>query len=442
MVWCYFLLIIFEGVFRKWVFPTFSSPLLFLRDPILIAIYFLAVQNKWYVRNIGLAFLFALAFVTLFISLQFNPDRAAIALYGFRSNFFHLPLIFVIPRLFDKGDVLKVGRFLMIGALPMAVLMAMQFLAAPSAWLNAGAGQGATQIASALGRIRPAGTFSFIVGPVFYFGLTTAFLIYTYFHFAAKNKILLFASLSATLVAFVVSGSRGLAGTCLLALFLGLIAMTAVQPSNLRRTLTFFGCLGAIALGAAQFPFISDAYGVLTTRVSNANRSEGGAAGSLVLRVLSDFVRPIGVAESVSWAGEGLGMGTIGGSALLTGNRAFSSGGESESEWSRHVIESGPVLGYAFIFFRIYLLVYLFRIALKSGRLGNSLPLVLLGSIAYALLLGQLGQSTIAAFIVFTSGMVLAACRETAANEATPAESKPEIAPLRTARPMRLKSVR
>ncbi len=433
LLWTYFLLVIFEGVLRKWVFPSLSSPLLFLRDPILLAIYVLAIQNRWYVRNFGLIFLFGLAFVTLFVSMQFNPDRAAIALYGFRSNFLHLPLIFVIPRLFDQRDVLKIGRFLMICALPMAILMALQFLAPPSARLNAGAGEGAVQIASAMGRIRPAGTFSFIVGPVFYFSLTTAFLIYAYFHFAKTQKILIFAALSATLVAFVVSGSRSLAGTCLLSLMMALLSMTAVRPSNLRRTLTFFACLGALTLIGAQIPVLGQAYEVLTTRVSEANRYEGGAMGSLVSRVLNDFVRPFRVAETISLAGEGLGVGTIGGGALLTGERGFYSNGESESEWSRHILESGPVLGYAFIFFRIYLLIYLFRIGVKSGRRGNSLPLVLLGSIAQSLLIGQLGQSTIAAFTIFGAGLSLAACRDDGLEAGSGARL--ETAPLARPRP-------
>lgn len=427
LTWAYFLLILFEGVLRKWVLPSLSSPLLFLRDPILLAIYFLALQHKWYLRNIGLVYLFALAFITLFASMQLNPDRVAIALYGFRSNFLHLPLIFIIPRLFDQRDVLKIGRFILIAALPMAILMAMQFMAAPSAWLNAGAGEGAVQIASALGRIRPAGTFSFIVGPIFYFSLTTAFLVYTYFHSGAKNKILIFAALSATIVAFVVSGSRALAATCLICLFLALISMTAVQAAHWKRTFTFFLCLSTLIVVAAQFPLISGAYTVLTTRISDASRYEGGATGSLTSRVLGDFVRPLDVAQEVPAWGEGLGMGTIGGSALLTGVRAFSSGGQSETEWSRHIIESGPLLGFAFILFRLYLLFYLFRMALKSGRRGNSLPLVLFGSVAYALLIGQLGQSTIAGFIIFTCGLVLAACREENESQTTTAPI-PQIA--------------
>jgi len=278
------------------------------------------------------------------------------------------------------------------------------------------------------------------VGPVFYFSLTTAFLVYTYFHFAATNKILIFAALSATMVAFVVSGSRSLAAACFLALFLALISMTAVRPSNLRRTLTFFLCLGALSVIAARFPLISEAYTVLTTRISEANRYEGGAASTLMTRVFGDFVRPIAIAERVPLAGEGLGMGTIGGSAILTGNRAFYSNGESESEWSRHIIESGPLLGYAYIFFRAYLLVYLLRIAVKSGRRGNSLPLVLLGCVAQSLLFGQWGQSTIAAFSFFTAGMILAACREGEQSQAPAATAKPQLVRTRGARRVQLRA--
>ena len=34
LFWAYFLLLIFEGALRKWVFPPLSGPLLLIRDPI------------------------------------------------------------------------------------------------------------------------------------------------------------------------------------------------------------------------------------------------------------------------------------------------------------------------------------------------------------------------------------------------------------------------
>src|SRR5690349_2977338 len=46
LVWCYFGLLLVEGAFRKWWLPQLSAPLLIIRDPVVIAIYLLAIQRN------------------------------------------------------------------------------------------------------------------------------------------------------------------------------------------------------------------------------------------------------------------------------------------------------------------------------------------------------------------------------------------------------------
>jgi hypothetical protein len=92
--------------------------------------------------------------------------------------------------------------------IPMALLMAAQFRAEPTDWLNRGAGEGRMQIASALGRIRPAGTFSFISGPVVYYTLALASLIALHFSRQRVPLVLAAAAWAALLLAGAVSGSR------------------------------------------------------------------------------------------------------------------------------------------------------------------------------------------------------------------------------------------
>ena len=45
LIWLYFWLLIFEGALRKWIFPSFSAPLLIVRDPIVILIYLVAIAE-------------------------------------------------------------------------------------------------------------------------------------------------------------------------------------------------------------------------------------------------------------------------------------------------------------------------------------------------------------------------------------------------------------
>ena len=47
--------------------------------------------------------------------------------YGFRSNFLHLPLIFLMPRVLRPEDVKRIGWWILILLVPMSLLMVAQF---------------------------------------------------------------------------------------------------------------------------------------------------------------------------------------------------------------------------------------------------------------------------------------------------------------------------
>src|SRR5207237_9520751 len=50
-IWVYFFLLIFEGVFRKWLLPQYSDVLLVVRDPVVIVIYMLAIKARLFPRT-------------------------------------------------------------------------------------------------------------------------------------------------------------------------------------------------------------------------------------------------------------------------------------------------------------------------------------------------------------------------------------------------------
>src|ERR1044072_8882223 len=52
LIWLYLWLLIFEGSFRKWILPEFSAPLLLIRDPVVLVIYFLAFRARVFPQNI------------------------------------------------------------------------------------------------------------------------------------------------------------------------------------------------------------------------------------------------------------------------------------------------------------------------------------------------------------------------------------------------------
>src|ERR1700760_4545945 len=51
LIWTYFVLLIIEGALRKWVVPQLSNPLLVIRDPVALAIYFFSLRAGVFPRN-------------------------------------------------------------------------------------------------------------------------------------------------------------------------------------------------------------------------------------------------------------------------------------------------------------------------------------------------------------------------------------------------------
>jgi hypothetical protein len=129
--------------------------------------------------------------------------------------------------------------------------------------------------------------------------------------------------------------------------------------------------------------------------------------------------------------GWGLGLGTAGGARFLLGQGTLLF---SENEWTRILAESGPILGFAFIFWRIAMMLKLFVVsfrALKHG--GEVLPILLFSTVFLGMLNGQLGQPTTLGFTAVLAGLCLAAANfegvET--DEQQPEE---EVAPRRLPR--------
>src|SRR2546423_13297983 len=141
-IWVYFFLLIFEGVFRKWLLPQYSDLLLVIRDPVVLVIYMLAIKARLFPRNAWILSLSVIAILSWLVSLLvLEPYLSVKPLilvtgFGFRCNFLHLPLIFVIGRALNAEDVKKLGWWVLIGLLPMCLLLAIQFNSDPESFIN------------------------------------------------------------------------------------------------------------------------------------------------------------------------------------------------------------------------------------------------------------------------------------------------------------------
>ena len=124
---------------------------------------------------------------------------------------------------------------------------------------------------------------------------------------------------------------------------------------------------------------------------------------------MGTFTAPVVVAGEAPFFGHGLGAGTNAGSALAGRGVGFALG---EDDWQRIILESGPLVGNLFIFWRICLVIFLFSTAFKAARKGNFLPLFIFGACFQLVLYGQIGQPTVLGFATLGGGLLLAASQK------------------------------
>ena len=438
LIWLYFWLLLFEGALRKWVLPQLSNPLLIVRDPVVLAIYLLAIRARVFPRNGWVISLGIIAVVSTLVSvlvmiLNWGLPPKSVAFitgYGFRSNFLHLPLIYVIARVLRMEDVKRFGWWTLVLSMPMTLLLVGQFQASPDSILNRTAGGEGEMMTAALGKVRTAGTFSFVLGVVSFYSLLAAYLVWATLRGDIYKNWLLAAAGAALAIGIVVSGSRSVVGAVAVVIA-SLILVVFVRPAAINRfgqTLIVVLILGLIV---SQTPIFKEGFNVLSTRFNEvAEATETSIGAGLVERVFSTFAESGYVFAKAPFLGYGLGIGTNASAKFLTGRSMFLL---SEGEWSRIFLESGPLIGLAFVLWRVALV---FRVGLQcvaSVKLGNLLPLLIFSSSFTALLNGQFGQPTVLGFVVFATGLALAARKddEASSGQTPEATSGGKAAPAR-----------
>ena len=428
LIWLYFWLLLVEGALRKWALPRFSNPLLLIRDPVMLGIYFYAIKARVFPKNFWVVSLWVIAAFSIIATIvlarfslisPYVPvvPISEVALYGVRTNFLHLPIIFVMASVFDEEDVKKFGWWVLSVMIPMGLVMAAQFQASPDSFINRTAGLGeAEQLTAGGGKIRPPGTFSFISGPVFYMSMAAVFLIYGALRRTVYKNWLLISSGVALVVGIFISGSKSSVASVLLVV-LAVFVILIVRP----RAVNQFGwTLLIVVVGAfivSRLPILKEGFQVLSDRFTSAAE----AADTTILRgtidrVINDFTEGFKNMGNFPLFGYGLGIGTNVGGRVLVGRPAFLL---AESEWSRVLGESGPILGLAFLLWRTLFVLQLGRLSFVALRRGNLLPILLFGSGFVVLLNGQLGQPTTLGFAVLLNGLCLAAIQPRLAESET-----------------------
>lgn len=419
-VWLYFALLLFEGGLRRWILPGLATPLLVVRDPVALWLIVVCLQRKLLIPAYSLSLMTIIGVLGLIAALTVGHGNPAVAIYGARILLIHFPMMFVIRSIFTRKDVIELGKVTVMLAIPMVVLIALQFYSPQTAWVNKGVGgdEAGAGFSGAMGFFRPPATFSFTNGTTLFFSFVAPFVFYFWLGAEKINRWILIGATGAVLMSIPLSISRAL----LFQIIITLVFCLYAASSNPKYAGKMFGAvIGVVVLIAllSQTSVVGHAIEAFTLRFENANESEGGMEGVLLDRYLGGMVGAFSATSDMPLWGYGIGMGTNVGAMLLTGGFTFLI---AEGEWGRAVGELGPILGLGLVFIRVGLALSVGFEAFRKLRTGDLLPWLLLSNGFLLLAQGGWGQPTSLGFATLVGGLLMASLRDDEEEEEEPTE--------------------
>lgn len=420
----FFLLLLLEGVLRKWVLSTWEGPAAFIRDPLLLIIYFTyMLYPTARSKQVYFSLIFC-AVIAIYSSLVTLLDGGnfIVLLLGLRAYILYIPLAFIVADCLREINFSKFLKLALWLSIPIAILVIMQFKSPVSSPINKGTSDDVIgRFTVAFGIVRPYGPFTFAQAQ----NTFAAFMVALWLIAWEKRQIyvipltLIIGSGFSVLTMGALSGGRTFFVWALLICSAYVVAgLTAKNP--MRGMVR----IGRLALAGLAFILIftvifPKSFEAMSARQTAAVRSEG----STVNRALGafSFISQLNTAPP---EGYGIGAGSNAAARYL-GRSGFSLG---EEEWGRLINEMGPTAGLFIIISRIALTAWLGIRALKINKLtGDATPLICVGFCSYLVLLGQItAQNQMLSFCWMSVGITLALCRFAEARHRTHAV-KPKL---------------
>ncbi|MBD2230097.1 hypothetical protein [Phormidium tenue] len=367
-----FILVIIEGALRKWALPQASQLIYFFKDFILIGAYlkfffFTREDHLRVVRNGVVITLIVMAFIWGVVQ-AFNPSLGSpiIGLFGLKNYFLYIPLLWLIPLLFDSEEELfRFLRAYLLLLIPVGLLAIAQFFSPPTSPLNVYAwGDEAPGIAvSGLNTVRVTGTFSYLSGYATYLLACLCLLL----PILARPQPRLWQLLTLTeLVLLAVTSfmtlSRGvILGSILIILsYFGIQAITNLSVFFQSVRKIFLPALIGFIVVSQSFRYAFDSFFIRATE----NEDVPG-------RITSSFIEPITNLQFKGLDGYGLGA-TFQGNSILRQIFQLAPGEVIpvyyENEMGRIMLEVGPVGFFLWYGLRLVLLYSLFSVYLKLNH--------------------------------------------------------------------------
>lgn len=396
LLWLFFLLLMFEGILRKWLLAPFATPIMGIKQ--ILACYMVIRGYQYgYIKNGWATFSIILGTIGFITTLVFGHQIISVALFGCLEWWFGIPLCFYIKNVARRQDIQKMMKFTVYFSIFHFITTAIQFFSSTTALINRQIGNEIkelinTDISQLGGGFRPTGLFghSTMSGD---FGIFALGIILFYFFrnnyleksIQIKNKLIL-----ATIVLYgltcIFSVSRGLIfKSIMMIIFLCYFCMPLIKKVKHLKSYIVALC---ICISFLFFlPGVQKGLENIGKRFENAAETQfskqstlEGSINDVLYRGILYTINAVWDARTldgkdVPFWGYGQGLSTqIGGH--LAGIKKDKNAGFALAEWDglRIMCESGFLLGLSMLLCRIGFIIYLFPKMKHALRLKNYLP--------------------------------------------------------------------
>lgn len=383
----FFILLIAEGIFRKWIFGNSSLGNVFMviRDPIVLLI--ILKCRKYNVRlSSSVRLILLMSYLTFLLSITVCHGSILVALYAAR-----IPLYFwgieCCGKVLPPSSVISLGKKILYLLIPCVILCMLQFMSPVGSFVNKGRVNEADFSHDAYEiMMRPSGLFtSSVLQCDFYFlALSFIFIFYSY-----NSKIIRIKKnfIYVCMIFYIISIPVSLSRTHFFMTVISILMVFSIGLSKDKLFKTVFVVIftGVIISILQQFSLFNTFTDTFMTRFNGANETEGGAVNSMINRTFGFAINVFNEDIPIFGWGDGyctnfgvkiihnvVGVSNMSDMALVRRLEA------SEMEWSRLIMEDGPILGILWILLRIRLGLTYLKLAIKSKKQGNQLPVLML----------------------------------------------------------------
>jgi len=353
----FFIWIILEGVFRKWLLNSYATPIFFIKYLIIAfsaLLYFIKnnrISNKEY-PFLSLILIYIVWCLFEIFNFRITSDYLVKAL-GLLVHFAFVPFIFLIPKYFNSNErIIKFFEILAYISIPIFILGVIQYESPLGSVINRYVKE-TEDIALVSGNPRITGVFSYITPYTSYLNLTI--MIFLYLIVLKKtntfNKIVLYSVFILGIINLFMTGSRFVVYLVIFKLILFILYL--LTNASFRKLRILFGTIIIIFLSLIIINFTdigSKSYLAFEERVFKTEDERE--------RIINNYNLPYYM-NYAGLVGYGLGTTYQGATSLISD---FKDMPYVESENSRLIIELG-----IFGFFIIYILrLFIFFYSIKT----------------------------------------------------------------------------